>query len=714
MPYLAQRTAPDGTIIEEEIPTPEEEAYLASAGGYGPAPIPPPAAAPLVDPGTPPPPTATVSYPTAGVQNDPGGAPEYAAGYGEQIQSDPVPPPTAYNFDAAEPYGMSEYAVQSPRGSDRYELRSQENYSRETPGNNSYGIPDSLATGLMLDDATRTAANEGVSWDAVRDPGSWIPEPNPEGAGGRGEAAFLAGPVVSPRARSTGRRTAPSGATFAERPGRVPPPASPPRRVSGPMRTDMAGSPRTVEQITMPKAPANQPIPDPPPATAPGPRTFPRLAGEPGTPAPGGGVWGPGGRTVLGRPSQLAERPPIELPATSDTIPPPSTARASTRESAQAAGQAGYDAVTGTTLAQRALGPLPNRTGRQAPSANRRSSATTTEQPPNAAGDTTPPPASGAVGAATGRSRNVPTKRIAALLGAGAVGGGVAAAHLTGQEPAPGAEPADRRGVPPPLEPGVYSPSTNPQSPADWQGATTRSLQLMKDYSPQDWGASTRRVAVDINGVPNKLIEAADAPGLYVGYVDESGAIVPVGNDVSPEDFLAMVVANAAEAPAGWGDAPSADAVPDPDADAAMDANAAAIAANNGTGTTLEDASIPAPDSNDSWNRGGSDSWNSGGSSRSSGRRWESWDDSGESDYERDFTADDFLEQADGDRRKAAMMAKAANKKRRKGKRGQQADDEDGGMWPGFPFNRPPSPTRANILASLEEAFAAAFPNRGR
>jgi hypothetical protein len=43
--------------------------------------------------------------------------------------STPVPAPAPRNYAAAEPYGMSPYAVQSPRASDRYMLRSQQNYS---------------------------------------------------------------------------------------------------------------------------------------------------------------------------------------------------------------------------------------------------------------------------------------------------------------------------------------------------------------------------------------------------------------------------------------------------------------------------------------------------------------------------------------------------------------------------------------------------------
>lgn len=111
--------------------TPEEEAYFAELAAQQQA-APAPAAEPLVPAGTPPPPTGQVAYPTAGVQNDPGGAPEYNAGYGQQVTPAPQPTPASqptpqYNFGAAEPYGTGPRAINA--GGDPNTLRSQAAYS---------------------------------------------------------------------------------------------------------------------------------------------------------------------------------------------------------------------------------------------------------------------------------------------------------------------------------------------------------------------------------------------------------------------------------------------------------------------------------------------------------------------------------------------------------------------------------------------------------
>jgi hypothetical protein len=279
------------------------------------------------------------------------------------------------------------------------------------------------------------------------------------------------------------------------------------------------------------------------------------------------------------------------------------------------------------------------------------------------------------------------------------------------------ARPPARETRTPPVQPGAYSPSTNPQTPEQWLGATTRSLELMRDYSPQDFGARTKRAAVEVEGVRQKLIESADVPGLYVGYVDADGVVVPVGNDVSPDDFVGMVIANAAEAPDGWGDAASADAVPDPDAATKKAANAekaAAGTAASGGGSTRGTSTSGGGSSRSSGSRssgGGGGSWSGGGSSRSGSRSSGSWDDAERSGFGRDFTADDFLGQAGGDRKKAERLAAFANKRR---KRKGGTETEPSGFWPGFPFNRPPSPIRQHVLTALAESRAGGTTGRTR
>lgn len=70
---------------------------------------------------------------------------------------------------------------------------------------------------------------------------------------------------------------------------------------------------------------------------------------------------------------------------------------------------------------------------------------------------------------------------------------------------------------------------------------------------------------------------------------------------------------------------------------------------------------------------------------------------------EPEFVAEDFMEEADGDRKKATQMAKAANRARRR-KRSTGGGTGSDGFWPNFPFDRPPSPIRQHVLTALEES----------
>jgi hypothetical protein len=265
----------------------------------------------------------------------------------------------------------------------------------------------------------------------------------------------------------------------------------------------------------------------------------------------------------------------------------------------------------------------------------------------------------------------------------------------------------------------VTRPATtlDPETAAAWRQMDTAALDAMLANNPDQFNTAVAPKAVTgADGTPRKVwvIPGMEGPNgePYIVGVVQGGVTVPAGEDMDKTTFEALID-GADAAPV------SADAVPSPDAAAATAANAAKIAADADadTGTTTKDATIPTPSatSGSSRSSGGqsSGSRSSGGGSydrsydRSSSR---SYDDGGGS--EREFTADDFLDAADGDRKKAAMMARFANKRRRsRGRRGAE-ESGDGGMWPGFPFNRPPSPIRANILTSLGEAFAQAFPNR--
>lgn len=237
---------------------------------------------------------------------------------------------------------------------------------------------------------------------------------------------------------------------------------------------------------------------------------------------------------------------------------------------------------------------------------------------------------------------------------------------------------------------------------AGWLGRTTSDeWQALKDADYDAWAATVKPAVLEVNGVRQKVVESVDVPGMYLGYFDEAGNVVPVGGDVSSERFIELVKANAAEAPAGWGGSAAAADVPTPDDETATPA------------TTLDAVAIPAPDQGSSgrgssYNRGssrtsGSGSYRSsgggGGSYRSSGRGNGGFaDDDGEA-----FTADDFMEAAKGDRRKAERMARMANKRRRNKSGGGMM----GGFWDGFPFNRPPSPIREHVLTALQESRAA-------
>nr|MBA3584386.1 hypothetical protein [Gemmatimonadota bacterium] len=139
MPYLAQRTGPSGEIIEEEIPTPEEQAAIdaanaavvTGAGGGQSTPLPTPTpSSPSVDAAAAvsevPAQTVQALYAPPPAAANPASE-SYAIQQTEQQGPTPLPEPGSYNYDAAEPYGVSSHAIHA--GEDANRLRSQAVYS---------------------------------------------------------------------------------------------------------------------------------------------------------------------------------------------------------------------------------------------------------------------------------------------------------------------------------------------------------------------------------------------------------------------------------------------------------------------------------------------------------------------------------------------------------------------------------------------------------
>jgi hypothetical protein len=170
--------------------------------------------------------------------------------------------------------------------------------------------------------------------------------------------------------------------------------------------------------------------------------------------------------------------------------------------------------------------------------------------------------------------------------------------------------------------------------------------------------AGTQRAVHNASGVT--LI--ADAKGNVYGLVDENGKDVIFPPDITQEEYEALRADVAAKI-------------------AAKGKTAEPVAAPAGGGVVSSGQSGTGQQSGDSTSErssgGGRDPYRGGsydtrGSGRSSGYGGDTGggdgQGEGENDLDRDFTADDFLERAGGNRIKAQMMANMANSRKRRGR----------------------------------------------
>lgn len=712
------RTTPAYVPIEEEpILTPEEQAALdamnasiVTGAGGGNAPIPPPPTdTTLVPAGTPPPPTQTVTYPTAGVQNNPAGAPEYVDGYGDQVpvassNQEPVPAPSDSYAGGDLTYQQTYPDQHVGMGSTPTGARGSRQIGggfqplpTPTPSSPTINARASDYTALGLDPTEYLRRSYGPP-----------PEPAPlypNALGGRGPL----GPEHVNAKFVGGMGDLGAGARWAPPipPPPIPPPPEPTTNWWDPI-TQAAGNviPGLVQWATpgLESGPANSArqaqdavggvLRDaslPPVRQA----SLDQLNQGLGLTQPDTGIsWrdvlSPGdwipepqtyrdsrGREMLGVGDTMFLPDPMGGIGTAGFADDAARAVNSVDDAARVANVADDAARMRTTAADEAI-PEP-------PPARPLADAEPVVGSPGSANTTAP-----AAGAAP-RGRTLPrlSKRGVAAAGAGAVVAGGVANNVLQTRPPTGPQET----VPAPIQPGEFSPSTNPQTPDEWATASTHDLQLMVHYPPshRDWLAQTEERPIqdpDGNwrrGIAVKGVTNSSGIPLYVGFIGADGHTVPAGNDVSAAEFRSML-ANAA---------PSDPPIASPD-EAVRTSDA---------GTTVSDVAIPAPSSSgngaighdgDSWH----DDWFT--ASRSSGRGSSQSKDYGSDDGD-EFSASDFLDAADGDKRKAAKMAAVANRRRRRGKR--KGESSDSQFWAGFPFSRPNSPLREHVLSALQESM---------
>ncbi len=150
--------------------------------------------------------------------------------------------------------------------------------------------------------------------------------------------------------------------------------------------------------------------------------------------------------------------------------------------------------------------------------------------------------------ATTGRFR-LP-KKVVGTVGALGVAGGLVA---TRQQPqAPGARPGEA--APSGSSPSTVNPPNMTDQAADALGQmTTADWEKVKKDDPDTFLNTVVPQPIEVNGVLQKALMSKDVPGLFLGYIDTNGNAVPVGSDVSADEYVQMLVANAGEATADWG-----------------------------------------------------------------------------------------------------------------------------------------------------------------
>jgi hypothetical protein len=225
----------------------------------------------------------------------------------------------------------------------------------------------------------------------------------------------------------------------------------------------------------------------------------------------------------------------------------------------------------------------------------------------------------------------------------------------------------------------------------------------MTAYNPEAFNqqAEPRTVASEQWGVaPTQVVtvKGMDDParGPFVVGVMIDGQMVPVGNDVSADQFRERLLA---------GDAAPADAASSAPESAGDIVPTAPVAAAPLTGGTTSDnlvdvGVLPATGSGNrgsGGNAGGGDTWETSRPSR------QTYDTTSGQDDTWSFTPEDFLDIADGDRAQATRMAKQANKRRRS--RRSRGTTSSGMFGAGFPFTRPSSTVRDFVLAALNESM---------
>jgi hypothetical protein len=280
--------------------------------------------------------------------------------------------------------------------------------------------------------------------------------------------------------------------------------------------------------------------------------------------------------------------------------------------------------------------------------------------------------------------------------------GGVKGTKATGGDLA-----ARNRGVPEPGErPGQKEPSTNPQTDDDWKNVTTRSLELAKDYNPDSFMSQTEDVIAEKPeaGVEPTQVRVRKGTDQIVGvYVD--GVLVPAGEDMGKEEFEALLLAG------DVGTVNERDAIMTTakDGKATGDAKVPSNGVTPGGGAGGQTANRSSGGGGGYVPSGGSGRYPASGGSGGGGfgnQGGFGGFDFGGGDVGKEYTADDFMTQAGGNRRRAEFMAKAANRRRRSSRTRGAPIGTSGQFWEGFPYNRPPSPIRTQVLGAIEQSKA--------